>query len=128
LESLAPSRVDIPKLAKLGLAKFDSVDGIIFGKTWDYSRVVEALHEYLPDLFRYLEELPDCDNPHWVLCFRKKKLLHIAADAACPTGQDLDLYKGTSRASWSDCFIWIGKFQLKQNSNTYGLPEIFDSN
>ena len=107
-DSSVKSKQEIPKLAESSLAKLDLDGGIIFSKTWTYDQVVNAMCEYLPEVFGYLDKLPETDTPHWVLCFRQQRTITLGSGVTFPTGQNLDFFKGTTRAAWSECIIWIG--------------------
>ena len=99
-DSSVKSKQEIPKLTESGLAKLDLDGCIIFSKMWTYDQVVNAMRKYLPEVFGYLDKLPESDTPHWVLCFRQQRTITLGLGVTFPTGQNLDFFKGTTRAAW----------------------------
>jgi len=86
-DSSVKSKQEIPKLTESGLAKLDLDGGIVFSKMWTYDQVVNALCEYLPEVFEYLNKLPEADTHHWVLCFRQQSIITPGLGVTFPMGK-----------------------------------------
>lgn len=88
---------------------------------WSYEEVNDAFHEFFPEIFDYLddklEDVSDSDEdaaavlPPWLLCLPSKtpkgRRLKIVPNCA-PTGNTLYFNKGTSKAGYTESFIFIG--------------------
>jgi len=97
---------------------------------WSYGEVNDAFCEFFPEIFDYLDDTSDSDEdaaaalPPWLLCLPSKTLkgrrLKIVPNFA-PTGNTLYFNKGTSKASYSESFIFIGNRLLKLGNSPLTL-------
>ncbi|KIJ91135.1 hypothetical protein K443DRAFT_115487 [Laccaria amethystina LaAM-08-1] len=119
VEDRVPDKIAIQLAVKEGLAHQDD-NGTELQMDWSYEEVNDAFREFFPEIFDYLDskldDRSDSDEdavavlPAWLLCLPSKtpkgRRLMIVPNFA-PTGNTLYFNKGTSKAGYSESFIFI---------------------
>jgi hypothetical protein len=87
------------------------------------------LHQILPVLFQWFDNQPAQLNendsssglflPHWVLCVKVKRCLHIIPGALFPTGEQLYINSHTSQAGFKEHSVILGMMWCKILSSVY---------
>jgi hypothetical protein len=121
--------IHIQHLIQQHVAAMDSVNGIVFQRDWSVHDVESKLHQILPVLFQWFDNQPAQLNendsssglflPHWVLCVKVKRRLHIVPGALFPTGEQLYINSHTSQAGFKEHSVILGMMWCKILSSVY---------
>jgi hypothetical protein len=83
---------------------------IEFDHEASHADIEAQLHEYLPELFGYLDTVqgePSAAKAKWAVCNHVQKRLHIIPEPH-PDGNDLFINKSGNKASMHDMHVFIG--------------------
>jgi hypothetical protein len=105
-----PSKYDVKKAAREGLAVVDSEQGFELDRTWSHEDLVDAFTTLLPFPFSFFKKLQDEAKdgiPRWRLAIVASRRLQVLSDEH-PTGKDVDYIKGNSTSGFRNSRVFIG--------------------
>ncbi|KAJ7867398.1 hypothetical protein B0H14DRAFT_3861765 [Mycena olivaceomarginata] len=104
-----PSKYDVKKAAREGLAVVDSEQGFELDRTWSHEDLVDAFTALLPFPFSFFKKLQDEAKdgiPRWRLAIVASRRLQVLSDEH-PTGKDVDYIKGNSTSGFRNSRVFI---------------------